>query len=79
MTLLQNKDGVFRSLVDQTGSSGSKKLFEIAQKAHDDRVANGYDFPHLKENVNDAHSNDAGNDTPLKLSEIAAGKVRENV
>ena len=66
LSLLQNKDGVFRSLVDQTGPAGSKKLFEIAQHAHDERVAKGYDFPHLKEN---------SVDTPFKLSEIASGKL----
>ena len=61
ITLLQKKDGVFRSLVDQTGPAGSQKLVEIAQQAHDDRVARGYDFPHLKEKNNE----------PLKISEIA--------
>ena len=63
LTLLQNKDGVFRSLVDQTGPAGAEKLFEIAQQAHDDRVANGYDFPATK--AEEHH------DAPLKLTEIA--------
>lgn len=63
ISLLQNKDGVFRSLVDQTGPAGSQKLVEIAQQAHDDRVAKGYDFPATKA--------DQHHDAPLKLTEIA--------
>jgi ABC-type multidrug transport system fused ATPase/permease subunit len=62
--LLQNKDGIFRSLVDQTGS-GASRLWETAQKAHDDRVASGYSFPQ------DQQDNDLS--TPLKLADIAAG------
>ncbi|KAI8893994.1 P-loop containing nucleoside triphosphate hydrolase protein, partial [Globomyces pollinis-pini] len=43
--LLEKEDGIFRNLVDQTGEGGSQKLREIAQQAHDQRVARGYSFP----------------------------------
>jgi len=62
--LLKNKDGIFRSLVDQTGPAASQKLFEVAQKAHDDRVAAGYSFPYKNE----------VSDKPFNVAEIAAGK-----
>lgn len=62
--LLENKDGIFRSLVDQTGPAGAQKLCEVAQNAHDERVARGYEFPQNQEMG-----------TTLKLSDIAAGKI----
>jgi ABC-type multidrug transport system fused ATPase/permease subunit len=65
-TLLQNKAGIFRSLVDQTGTSGAQKLMEIAQKAHEDRVASGYSFPQSK----DVQS------AKLNIAEIAAGPAK---
>lgn len=68
ISLLQNKDGVFRSLVDQTGPAGSSKLVEIAQQAHDARVARGYDFPATRERI----------DAPLKLTEIAQFSKNSN-
>lgn len=50
VNLLKNPDGIFRSLVNQTGSSASK-LEGIAQRAHDERVARGYHFPAEKDNI----------------------------
>jgi len=61
--LLENKDGIFRSLVDQTGPAGAQKLNEVAQAAHDHRVATGYSFP----------QNDEIKQT-LNIADIAAGK-----
>lgn len=66
ITLLQNKEGIFRNLVDQTGPAASQKLFEVAQKAHDERVASGYEFPQNK-NVQ------PGKQT---IAEIAAGPAK---
>jgi ABC-type multidrug transport system fused ATPase/permease subunit len=43
--LLQNKNGFFRGLVDQTGELAAKKLWDIATECHDKRVAAGYQFP----------------------------------
>ncbi|KAJ3408448.1 hypothetical protein HDV05_004980 [Chytridiales sp. JEL 0842] len=44
INLLKDKDGVFRSLVDQTGDAAAQKLFECAEKAHEERVAKGHKF-----------------------------------
>jgi ABC-type multidrug transport system fused ATPase/permease subunit len=63
--LLENKDGIFRSLVDQTGDQAAQKLIEVAQKAHDDRVAAGYSFPQYQEQKQGK----------LNIADIAAGKV----
>lgn len=67
--LLQNKEGIFYSLVDQTGPAAASKLIEIAQQAHDDRVAAGYSFPQ------DHPDQVEESDKPLNLAEIAAGKL----
>ncbi|KAJ3358679.1 Multidrug resistance-associated protein 4 [Kappamyces sp. JEL0680] len=66
--LLQNKSGIFYSLVDQTGPAASVKLIETAQKAHDDRVASGYSFPQDQPDTDDRTK-------PLNIAEIAAGKM----
>ncbi|KAJ3277152.1 hypothetical protein HDV01_000204 [Terramyces sp. JEL0728] len=66
-TLLENKDGIFRSLVDQTGPQARQKLIEVANKAHEDRIARGYHFPAKQEKES--------SNKPLKISEIAAGNV----
>lgn len=63
--LLANPEGMFRSLVDQTGPASSKKLVEMAQKAHEDRIAQGYDFPACEQG---APLNDLNN--PQSLSNI---------
>lgn len=65
--LLENKDGIFRSLVDQTGPQASQKLIEIANKAHEERVAKGYHFPAKQEK--------ADSSKPLKVTDIAAGNI----
>jgi ABC-type multidrug transport system fused ATPase/permease subunit len=44
-TLLQDPNGSFRALVDQTGPGAASKLMEIAKASHDARVASGYSFP----------------------------------
>ncbi|KAJ3274523.1 Multidrug resistance-associated protein 1 [Terramyces sp. JEL0728] len=61
VNLLKIPNGIFKSLIDQTGELAAKKLIEIAGKAHNDRVENGYDFPALK---------DKSDDQPLKVDEI---------
>lgn len=63
--LLQNKDGIFTSLVEQTGPSAAQKLSESATEAHDERVKNGYTFP----------QNSEKSDKPFNVAEIAAGKA----
>lgn len=63
--LLENKDGIFRNLVDQTGDAAAQKLVEVATAAHDARVASGYSFPQYQEQT----------DKPLNVAEIAAGNV----
>ena len=61
--LLQDKEGIFRSLVDQTGELAAKKLCDIAQQSHDKRVAAGYDFKTDK----------VQEEGPMKVEEIAKG------
>lgn len=61
--LLQKKDGIFKSLVDQTGELASQKLHEVAQQAHDERVRSGYSFP----------QDNQAKEGPLGVAEIAAG------
>jgi ABC-type multidrug transport system fused ATPase/permease subunit len=63
--LLENKEGIFRSLVDQTGEQAAQKLMEVAQQAHDDRVARGYSFPQYQEKK----------EGQLNIADIAAGRV----
>ena len=62
--LLDNKDGIFRSLVDQTGPASSAKLRECALNAHSHRVSNGYP-------VRDPQHDSS---IPLSLTEIASKK-----
>ncbi|KAJ3323975.1 Multidrug resistance-associated protein 1 [Boothiomyces sp. JEL0866] len=61
VNLLKNPNGIFKSLIDQTGELAAKKLIEIAEKAHADRVANGYEFPALKDKLEDK---------PMKVDQI---------
>jgi ABC-type multidrug transport system fused ATPase/permease subunit len=63
--LLQNSEGIFRSLVDQTGGQAAQKLVEVAQQAHDDRVAREYSFPQNQEKK----------EGQMNIAEIAAGRV----
>ncbi|KAJ3411115.1 Multidrug resistance-associated protein 1 [Chytridiales sp. JEL 0842] len=44
INLLKIEDGVFRSLVEQTGEAAAQKLRECAEKAHEERVAQGHKF-----------------------------------
>ena len=65
--LLQNKDGIFFSLVEQTGELAAKKLFDIAKESHDKRVAAGYEFP--KPEIEDDQA-------PMKVEDIAKGAFK---
>lgn len=59
--LLKDAQGSFRALIDQTGAGAAKKLSEIAEKAHNDRVAANYKFPQKE--------HESG---PLTMAELAA-------
>ncbi|KAI8917478.1 P-loop containing nucleoside triphosphate hydrolase protein [Entophlyctis helioformis] len=62
--LLDRPDGIFRSLVEQTGEAAAAKLRECAEVAHAARVARGYKIP-------EDHDTTTG---PMTISEIAAKK-----
>ncbi|KAI8924733.1 P-loop containing nucleoside triphosphate hydrolase protein [Entophlyctis helioformis] len=62
--LLDRPDGIFRSLVEQTGDAAAAKLRECAEVAHAARVARGYKIP-------EDHDTTTG---PMTISEIAAKK-----
>lgn len=64
--LLQKPDGSFKALIDQTGAGSAQKLAEIAEKAHNERIASGYKFPEDYEVQGHA---------PLTMLEIARGKT----
>jgi ABC-type multidrug transport system fused ATPase/permease subunit len=47
--LFENKDGIFTSLVSQTGPMAAQKLRLLAAEAHKERVDRGYNFPQNNE------------------------------
>ncbi|KAJ1332267.1 hypothetical protein BSLG_008573 [Batrachochytrium salamandrivorans] len=59
--LLNIPDGIFRSLVEQTGEASAAKLREVAESAYAERAARGYSIPD--------RSMDSG---PMTVSELAA-------
>ncbi|EGF76338.1 hypothetical protein BATDEDRAFT_21115 [Batrachochytrium dendrobatidis JAM81] len=58
--LLDIPDGVFRSLVEQTGDAAAAKLRECAEDARQERVSRGYSIP------------DQGKDGPMTVNELAS-------
>ncbi|KAJ8323624.1 hypothetical protein QVD99_007208 [Batrachochytrium dendrobatidis] len=58
--LLDIPDGVFRSLVEQTGDAAAAKLRECAEDARQERISRGYSIP------------DQGKDGPMTVNELAS-------